>query len=99
METNRTRPGELPGEWSRHRTRRVRTTLLALTAAGGLLLTGCAAGGGGSNSSNSDTSNRTGFPAPAPPVASGGEQNGGQSADQDGEQTGTPADKIAPSPD
>ncbi|MGW0837785.1 YfbK domain-containing protein [Streptomyces prunicolor] len=103
METNRTRPGELPGEWSHHRTRRLRTTLLALTAAGGLLLTGCGAGGDGSNSSNSDASNRTGFPAPA--VPSGGEQNGeqndGQSsdADQDGEQTGTPADKIAPSPD
>ncbi|MEV0476525.1 vWA domain-containing protein [Streptomyces prunicolor] len=99
METNRTRPSRLPGERSHHRTRRLRTTLLALTAAGGLLLTGCGAGGGGSNSSNSDASNRTGFPAPA--VSSGGEQNNGQSsdADQDGEQTSTPADKIAPSPD
>lgn len=99
METNRTRPSRLPGERSHHRTRRLRTTLLALAAAGGLLLTGCGAGGGGSNSSNSDASNRTGFPAPA--VPSGGEQNDGQSsdADQDGEQTSTPADKIAPSPD
>ncbi|WP_406126329.1 von Willebrand factor type A domain-containing protein [Streptomyces sp. NBC_00989] len=95
METNRTRPGELPGERSRHRARRLRTTLLALTAAGGLLLTGCSAGGGSDNSSNSDTSNRTGLPAPAPAVTSGGDN----SSEQDGEQTGTPADKIAPSPD
>ncbi|WP_329350825.1 VWA domain-containing protein [Streptomyces sp. NBC_01261] len=94
METNRTRPGELPGEWSRRRTRRVRTTLLALTAAGGLLLTGCGEGGG-SNSGNSGAANRSGFPAPAPPVASGGDN----SSEQDGEQTGTPADKVAPSPD
>ncbi|WP_427922380.1 YfbK domain-containing protein [Streptomyces sp. cg40] len=94
--TDRTRPGQA---YARHRTRHLRATLLALTAAGGLLLTGCSAG----NSSNtSDASNRTGFPAPAPAVTSGGERSDGQSgdgtADQEGEQTDSP-EKIAPSPD
>ncbi|MEV0734514.1 von Willebrand factor type A domain-containing protein [Streptomyces sp. NPDC050549] len=93
METDRIQPAQ---EYARHRTRRLRATLLALTAAGGLLLTGCSAGGG-SNSSSADGTNRTGFPAPA--VSSGGERNGGESTNQDGEQTSTPADKIAPSPD
>ncbi|MFJ6898017.1 von Willebrand factor type A domain-containing protein [Streptomyces hokutonensis] len=92
-QTDRTRPAQ---EHARHRTRHLRATLLALTAAGGLLLTGCGAGGG-SHSDSSNAANRTGFPAPA--VSSGGEQNGGESTDQDGEQTSAPADKIAPSPD
>ncbi|WP_405993209.1 von Willebrand factor type A domain-containing protein [Streptomyces sp. NBC_00986] len=89
-QTHRTRPRQ---EHAHHRPRRLRTALLALTAASGLLLTGC--GAGGSNSGNSNAANRTGFPAPAPPVATGGDN----SSEQDGEQTGTPADKIAPSPD
>ncbi|WP_078652670.1 vWA domain-containing protein [Streptomyces sp. NRRL F-525] len=93
-QTDRTRPRQ---EHAHHRTRkprRLRTTLLALTAASGLLLTGCGAGDG-SHSNTSNARNRTGFPAPAPPVATGGDN----SSEQDGEQTGTPADKIAPSPD
>ena len=93
-QTDRTRPRQ---EHAHHRTRkprRLRTTLLALTAASGLLLTGCGAGNG-SHSNTSNARNRTGFPAPAPPVATGGDN----SSEQDGEQTGTPADKIAPSPD
>ncbi|MFI6404456.1 von Willebrand factor type A domain-containing protein [Streptomyces sp. NPDC050548] len=93
-QTDRTRPAQ---EYARHRTRRPRrlhATLLALTAAGGLLLTGCSAGGG-SNTSSADGANRTGFPAPAPATTSGGDNSG----EQDGEQTSTPADKIAPSPD
>ena len=94
-QTDRTRPAQ---EYASHRTRRprrLRATLLALTAAGGLLLTGCSAGGG-SNTSSADGANRTGFPAPAPAVTSGGEQRNGQS--EEGEQTDSP-DKIAPSPD
>ena len=94
MKTDRTRPGQ---EYAHHRTRkprRLRATLLALTAASVLLLTACGAGGGGS-SDNSNAANHTGFPAPAPAVTSGGDN----SSEQDGEQTGTPADKIAPSPD
>ncbi|MGR3872362.1 YfbK domain-containing protein [Streptomyces graminifolii] len=94
METDRTRPGQ---EYAHHRTRkprRLRATLLALTAAGGLLLTACGAGGG-SDSNTSNANNRTGFPAPAPAVTSGGED----SSEQDGEQTGAPDDKIAPPPD
>jgi len=94
-QTDRTRPRQ---EYAHHRPRRLRATLLALTAASGLLLTACGAGGG-SGSNSSDASNRTGFPAPAPIVTSGGEQSDGQNSEQDGEQTGTPADKIAPSPD
>jgi Ca-activated chloride channel family protein len=98
MKTDRTRTGQ---EHAHHRTRkprRLRATLLALTATSGLLLTACGAGGGSSD--NSNAANHTGFPAPAPAVTSGGgEQNGGQNSDQNGEQTGTPADKIAPSPD
>ncbi|MFF5300481.1 von Willebrand factor type A domain-containing protein [Streptomyces sp. NPDC013161] len=90
-QTHRTRPRQ---EHAHHRPRRLRTTLLALTAASGLLLTGCGAGNG-SHSNTSNARNRTGFPAPAPPVATGGDN----SSEQDGEQTGTPADKIAPSPD
>ncbi|MFJ9895003.1 von Willebrand factor type A domain-containing protein [Streptomyces sp. NPDC091280] len=95
--TDRTRPGQ---RRARRRTRRLRATLLALTAAGGLLLTGCGAGDSGSSSS-SDGPDRTGRPAPAPAVTSGGEQSdGGQSVDgdQEGEQTDGP-DRIAPSPD
>ncbi|WP_406459670.1 von Willebrand factor type A domain-containing protein [Streptomyces sp. NBC_01622] len=91
MDTDRTRPAQ---ECARHRTRHLRATLLALTAAGGLLLTGCGAGEG-SHSNTSDAANRTGFPAPAPATTSGGDN----SSEQDGEQTSTPADKIAPSPD
>lgn len=90
-QTDRTRPGQ---EYARHRPRRLRATLLALTAAGGLLLTGCGAGEG-SHSNTSDSANRTGFPAPAPATTSGGDN----SSEQDGEQTSTPADKVAPSPD
>ncbi|MET7481459.1 von Willebrand factor type A domain-containing protein [Streptomyces sp. NPDC005538] len=92
METNGTQPGERREPRSRHRTRRLRATLLALTTAGGLLLTGCGAGGG-SHSSSSDGANHTGFPAPA--VTSGGEQG----EDQNGEKTGSSNDEIAPSPD
>ncbi|MFG2373774.1 von Willebrand factor type A domain-containing protein [Streptomyces sp. NPDC048504] len=90
-QTHRTRPRQ---EHAHHRPRRLRASLLALTAASGLLLTGCGAGGS-NNSSSSNAANRTGFPAPAPPVATGGDN----SSEQDGEQTGTPADKVAPSPD
>ncbi|WP_420311684.1 YfbK domain-containing protein [Streptomyces sp. YS-B37] len=93
METDRTRPGQ---EYAHHRTRkprRLRATLLALTAAGGLLLTACGAGGG-SDSNTSNATDRTGFPAPAPAVTSGDD-----GSEQDGEQTGTPDDKIAPPPD
>ncbi|MFJ8139252.1 von Willebrand factor type A domain-containing protein [Streptomyces sp. NPDC096013] len=92
METDRTRPGQ---EYAHHRTRkprRLRATLLALTAAGGLLLTACGAGGG-SDSNTSNATDRTGFPAPA--IPSGGDHSG----ERDGEQTGTPADKVAPPPD
>jgi Ca-activated chloride channel homolog len=64
----------------RHRTRRLRAAVLALTATGGLLLTACGAGGGSDSSNNSnnnkasDGSHATGFPAPAAPTA--GEQQG-----------------------
>ncbi len=94
MKTYRTRPGQ---EYAHHRTRkprRLRATLLALTAAGGLLLTACG-GGGGSESNTSNATDRTGFPAPAPAVTSGGDD----SSQQDGEQTATPDDKVAPPPD
>ena len=88
-QTDRTRPRRESG---RHRTRRLRATLLALTAAGGLLLTGCSEGEG-SHSNTSNGANHTGFPAPA--VTSGGEQTG----QQDGEKTDSSADEVAPSPD
>jgi len=51
--------------------RRLPTALLALATAAGLLLTGCSATGTSSNTSNSSA--RTGFPAPAAPTA-GAEQ-------------------------
>ncbi|MEG3628731.1 vWA domain-containing protein [Streptomyces poriticola] len=65
----------------RHRTRRVRTALVALTAAGGLLLTGCGGSGdGGGRTGMPDGADRGGDagPAPLPPVDRDGSSGGGQ---------------------
>ncbi|MFF3820996.1 von Willebrand factor type A domain-containing protein [Streptomyces bluensis] len=82
----------------RHRVRRLRAGLLALTAAGGLLLTGCSASDGGGHGHASDGANgkRGGAYAPAP--APGG-QWGEDSGEQEGEQRGDSSGEIAPSPD
>ncbi|MEV6593817.1 vWA domain-containing protein [Streptomyces acidicola] len=78
----------------RHRVRRLRVGLLALTAAGGLLLTGCSGSDDGGGYS-SDSSNKRGYapgPAPAPaPDEQWGEDNG--------EQRGDTSREFAPSPD
>ncbi|WP_409475090.1 vWA domain-containing protein [Streptomyces sp. HC307] len=80
-------------EWyERHRSRRLRGTLLALTAAGGLLLTGCGASDTGDNSRASDASeHNSGFPAPLP--APDRSQGTGEQQDD------TDSREVAPSPD
>ncbi|WP_369246713.1 von Willebrand factor type A domain-containing protein [Streptomyces sp. R41] len=77
--------------------RRLRGTLLALTAAGAVLLTGCSASGSG-NSNTSDGAEKSGgrnLPLPAPAQPSSGTAQG----QQEGEQTGAPDREVAPSPD
>ncbi|MFF1679338.1 von Willebrand factor type A domain-containing protein [Streptomyces sp. NPDC058256] len=80
------------------RGRRLRGTLLALTAAGAMLLTGC--GGSGNNSSDGSNKSRndaTG-PLPAPAYPSGSAQ-GEQNGEQSGEQQDDEGREFAPSPD
>ncbi|MFI6486500.1 von Willebrand factor type A domain-containing protein [Streptomyces sp. NPDC050564] len=75
--------------------RRLRGTLLALTAAGAVLLTGCSASGSGNSSDGADKSGGRDLPLPAPAQPSSGTAQG----QQEGEQTGAPDREIAPSPD
>ncbi|WP_405768391.1 von Willebrand factor type A domain-containing protein [Streptomyces sp. NBC_01538] len=86
-----------------HRIRRLRGTLIALTATSGLLLTGCSGNDGGSGqSSKADSRQNSGggsgyAPAPAPAQGNGsGEQRDGDRSE--GEQDDTEGD-FAPSPD
>ncbi|AVH61433.1 MULTISPECIES: vWA domain-containing protein [Streptomyces] len=75
------------------RGRRLRGTLLALTAAGAVLLTGCSASSGGGNSSDGmDKSGGRNLPLPAPAQPSGPDT-------AEGEQTGAPDREFAPAPD
>ncbi|MEH0423516.1 vWA domain-containing protein [Streptomyces sp. B21-083] len=85
-----------------HRTRRLRGTLIALTAASGLLLTGCGGAGDSGQSSKADGRQNSGggsgyapAPAPAQSNSSGEQQDGARS---EGEQDGTEGD-FAPPPD
>ncbi|WP_051371040.1 vWA domain-containing protein [Streptomyces sp. 142MFCol3.1] len=74
--------------------RRLRGTLLALTAAGAVLLTGCSASDGGNSADHADKSGGRTLPLPAPDRPTGDAQGV-----QEGEQTGAPDREIAPSPD
>ncbi|MBW8737844.1 MAG: von Willebrand factor type A domain-containing protein [Streptomyces turgidiscabies] len=84
-----------------HRIRRLRGTLIALTAASGLLLTGCSGDdGAGGRSSKADSRQKSGggsgyAPAPAQGNGSGEQRDGDRS---EGEQDDTEGD-FAPSPD
>ncbi len=84
-----------------HRIRRLRGTLIALTATSGLLLTGCSGndGGSGQNSKTDSRQNSGGgsgyAPAPAQGNGSGEQRDGDRS---EGEQDDTEGD-FAPSPD
>lgn len=79
----------------RHRVRRLRAGLLALTAAGGLLLTGCSASDDSGHGYSSDGADKRGGYAPAPADSWGtGEQRDG---DHEGRDDGSR--EIAPSPD
>ncbi|MFJ4786464.1 von Willebrand factor type A domain-containing protein [Streptomyces sp. NPDC088794] len=73
------RPGTSRPGTPRRRTRRLGTAVLALTATGSLLLTACG-GGDSDGSKSSDSSDRNGFPAPAPlaPTAGDGSRQGEQ---------------------
>ncbi|MFF4348694.1 von Willebrand factor type A domain-containing protein [Streptomyces sp. NPDC001530] len=75
--------------------RRLRGTLLALTAAGAVLLTGCSASSGDNSSNSADKSGGRNLPLPAPAQPSGGAAEG----ERQGEQTGAPDRELAPSPD
>ncbi|WP_405816943.1 VWA domain-containing protein [Streptomyces sp. NBC_01390] len=85
-----------------HRARRLRGTLIALTAASGLLLTGCSGDAGDSGqSSKADSRQNSGggsgyAPAPAQSNGSGEQQDG--RTDSEGEQGDTEGD-FAPPPD
>ncbi|KOG29072.1 vWA domain-containing protein [Streptomyces resistomycificus] len=75
----------------RHRIRRLRAALVALTATGGLLLTGCGASGDSDRGSSSDRADgATGFPAPGPDRGTG---------EQDGDSPDDESREVAPSPD